>query len=68
MNGLAKGKYSEVGNRAKKVKKYTKNMIELQTYSSINIASKENNITSTRIVCCLKGKNKTAGGYIWRYA
>lgn len=37
-------------------------------YESILSASKNNNINSGLISNCLRGKNKTGGGYIWKSA
>lgn len=37
-------------------------------FASATIAGKEIGIDSSCIIKCCKGKRKTAGGYIWRYA
>lgn len=37
-------------------------------YESIADAARDNNIRESGISGCLIGKNKTSGGYIWRYA
>lgn len=42
------------------------NMI-IETYKSIQQASNENNVSTTYISYCCKGKYKTAKGYIWEF-
>lgn len=37
-------------------------------YPSAKIAGNSANIFPTSITACCKGKQKSAGGYIWRYA
>lgn len=69
INGLSKGKYKNVGNRARKiiqVDKYTNN--ELKQFDSVYEASEKTGITNTSIQNCLKGRSKTSGGYKWKYA
>lgn len=39
----------------------------LNEYKNITEASKENNILITSITNCLKGRSKTAGGFVWMY-
>lgn len=41
---------------------------EEKYYESIADAARDNNIRKSGISGCLIGKNKTSGGYIWRYA
>jgi len=36
-------------------------------FYSVKEASKETNIGRTNISMCLTGKNKSAGGYVWKY-
>lgn len=40
----------------------------ITTYESVTYASKVNGIKDSGISSCCNGKQKTAGGYIWRYA
>ena len=40
---------------------------EISFYKSIKDAAKQNGLYSSNIVNCLKGKNKTCGGYKWEY-
>lgn len=39
----------------------------LKKYNCITEAAKENNINISSISSCLRGRYKSAGGYIWRY-
>lgn len=39
----------------------------INTYPSINEAARQTNIDRSSIVLCCKGKNKTSGGFIWKY-
>ena len=48
------------------INKDTKEIIKI--YNSIKEASKELKIDSSSISKCCKGKRKTAGNYIWKYA
>lgn len=41
---------------------------EEKYYDSIADAARDNNIRQSGISGCLCGKNKTSGGYVWRYA
>ena len=40
----------------------------IKSWGSINQAAKELDITEQHISGCCRGKRKTAGGYIWKYA
>lgn len=40
----------------------------VKTYQSLRKASKETGISISHICACLKGRYKTAGGWIWKYA
>jgi hypothetical protein len=51
----------------KSISKYTLDNIFIESYSSMILASKENNISSTGISACCCGKQKTAGNYIWKF-
>ena len=48
------------------INKDTKEIIKI--YNSITEASKELKINKSSISFCCKGKYKTSGGYIWKYA
>ena len=50
------------------VNKYTLNDELITTYPSIDIAAEENNCFAGDICRCCKGKRKSCGGFIWRYA
>ena len=51
----------------KKVSQYTKNGEYLRTWSSITLASKQTGIDKSTIIRNCKMRQKTAGGYIWKY-
>ena len=38
------------------------------TFDGIRVAEEKTGINNRNICGCCKGKTKTAGGYIWRYA
>jgi group I intron endonuclease len=54
--------------RSKSVLQIDINNIIISSFTSILEASKHTNTSSTNIVRVCKGKQKTAGGYKWRYA
>lgn len=51
----------------KQVIQYTKNNEIIKEYSSLKEASDKIGIDSSSIMRCCKGKQKTCGGYIWKY-
>lgn len=51
----------------KPIVKLSKEHEVITVYNSIKEASKENNCNATHISLCAKKKQKTCGGYIWRY-
>ena len=51
----------------KPIIQYNKNGVFIKNWSSIKKAEKETKITGSNICACLKGKRKTAGGFIWKY-
>lgn len=50
------------------VKQYDLNGNYIQTFEYISDATKKLNINCSSIISVCKGKRKTAGGYIWKYA
>lgn len=54
--------------KKKKVNQYTIDGKFIKTFSSMNEASKEYNVTRQNIYANCSGKRKTACGFIWRYA
>ena len=46
---------------------YDLNMNLIKEYPSIAIASKETGINKCNISACIKNRQKTAGGFIWKY-
>lgn len=53
---------------SKAVAKYDINGTIIKTYKSIREASKDSNTSCQNICSVLKGRQKTSGGYIWKYA
>ena len=51
----------------KKINKYDLDGNFIETYDSIKIAAKENNMHRSQISNCCNKKYKKAKGYIWRY-
>ena len=39
----------------------------IKRYASSGEAERENGIARSKVGACCRGKNKTAGGYVWRY-
>lgn len=60
--------YNNRYSRSKKVNQYDLNGNLIKTWKSIKEASEANNIFLGNISSCCKGKIKTTGGYIWKYA
>jgi hypothetical protein len=54
-------------NNSKPVIQYDKNMNKIKEYSSIINASTQTLINVTCIGACCRNKQKTAGGFIWRF-
>lgn len=61
------GKFGSKHGASKAVEQCTPNNVLIKTYDSIIEAANENHIDPTGISGVLKGRKKTAGGYIWRY-
>lgn len=59
--------YNKRYSIAKKVDQFDSNGNYIRTWYCIRDIEKELGITNNSINHCLKGKNKTAGGYIWRH-
>lgn len=51
----------------KRVLQYNKNNELIAEYESVKEAAKAINKSCTHVVSALRGRSKTAGGYIWRY-
>lgn len=49
------------------VVKYTKNLEYITEYNSLTEASEDTKIKMSCISDCCRGKQKTAGGFIWKY-
>ena len=53
--------------RMKRVKQYDRNGNFVKDWDSISMAEKELNIDHSCILRCCKLRQKTAGGFVWRY-
>ena len=53
--------------QSKPVKQFTKDGVFVQDFISAKEAERQTGIFHTNIVACLKGKYKSAGGYVWKY-
>lgn len=53
--------------RMKRVRQYDRNGNVVKDWDSISMAEKELNIDHSCILRCCKLRQKTAGGFIWRY-
>lgn len=51
-----------------KINQYNKDMGIIKQWESASQAGRELNIFQQAIVNCLKGRSKTAGGFIWKYS
>ena len=51
----------------KSIFQYTKNGVLIASYNSIIEASNETNCNATHISLCAKNKQKSCGGFVWRY-
>jgi len=51
----------------KPITQYTLDNVFIKNFPSTKKASQETNISDATICNCLKGKGKSAGGYIWKY-
>lgn len=54
------------GNGSKKIVQYDKTMKLIKVWDSANEASRELNIKTSGIFNCIKGRQRTAGGFIWK--
>ena len=54
-------------SKGKKVDQYDKDGYFIKTHDSISEAAREVNVTKAAIQFMLRGKNKTAGGFVWKY-
>lgn len=66
-NNLMKPVKGKQHYMAKTIGKYNLKNELIETYETIQEASKKNNILETSIINCLKKRSKTSGGYIWNY-
>jgi group I intron endonuclease len=61
------GKFSKDNKNSKPISQYTKDGEYIQTFYSARDAMTATNIHYKTISACLRGRYKTAGGFIWQY-
>ena len=68
--GVPKGPMSEATKQklSKKILQYTKSGEFVREWASMTAIWQELGIAKSNICACCKGKLKSAGGYVWRYA
>lgn len=66
-NPLTKEHKKKCRNHIKAISQYTINGEHIKTYDSVIKASIETKIYYNNISLVLRGKRKTAGGYLWKY-
>jgi group I intron endonuclease len=54
-------------NHGVPILQFTKDNQFVKEYHSAKQAERETGVKNDNICCCLKGKSKSAGGFIWRY-
>lgn len=62
------GKYGSLNNNAKAVSQFSSTGVFLKSFGSIIEAANQTRVDQSSIVKTCKGKSKTAGGFIWKYA
>ena len=67
--GLCKSHVDNAHEAQKKpVSQYTKDGVLVMTYESVRAAARATGAQFPNISACARGKKKTAGGYVWRFA
>lgn len=66
--GLQKIKYGKEHHSAILISQYNLKGIFIKDYKGVCTAARELNINPGGISNCLNGRNKTSGGFIWKYA
>lgn len=59
---------NDIKNKKVPVLQYSLSYEFLRCFDGVNIASRSTGVDPSMIIRCCKGKQKTAGGFIWRYA
>lgn len=67
-NNYGNRKIKTRNNLKKEINQYSKDGNFIKRYEAIIDVEKELKISNSNVSKCCKGKRKTAGGYIWRYA
>ena len=63
----SKNKFGEDNHLSKSVIKYNLKNEVIKKYGGIREAERDTGIKKTCIINCCKGKQKTAGGFVWKY-
>ena len=66
--GLQKSKYGEDHHSSILISQYDLKGNFIKSYKGVCTAAKKLNINACGITACLRGRSKTAGGYVWKYA
>jgi len=67
LSGFEFGEVLRSKNRQRPVRQYSKQGKPLQRFDSIKKAAEVVGVGSSTVIGALKGKHKTAGGYLWKY-
>lgn len=54
-------------NEVRKVTATNMHSGDAKTYPSVTDASKRTRVKRSRIIECLQGKRRSAGGYVWQF-
>lgn len=60
--------FSERNGKSRRIAQYTRDGLFIRYWNAMMDVSRELQIDHSHITKCCKGKQKSAGGYIWRYA
>lgn len=61
------GKFGALHNLSKAVEMRSKEGVIIKTFASIREAERNTGIANQNITKCLKGKRRSAGGYVWSF-
>jgi len=66
--GSMTGKFGNEHNRSTKINQYNKIGVFINSFGSSHEIKRKLNINPSHVISVCKGKRKTAGGFIWKYA
>ena len=66
--GVNYGKTGASNWNSKKVNKYSKQGVFIKSYAGVMEAARQTGINESNIRCSCYGKQKTAGGFVWKYS